>query len=219
MISRLGRGALLTKMDIKSAFRLLPVHPSDFNLLGFKLLGLYFVDKSLPMGCSYACALFEQFSSFLEWVVTHTTQRDSVVHYLDDCLFAGSKESDDSSFLASTFVRICSELGVPLANEKTVGPTSVLTYLGLEINTESMPVRIPTAKLLELRSNILLILNKTKVTLKELQSLTGIFNFCSRAIPAARAFNRQFYDAMAGLTNPRHYLRVTSALVGVLRSL
>ncbi|KAJ1161876.1 hypothetical protein NDU88_002356 [Pleurodeles waltl] len=32
----LGRGALLAKTDIESAFRLLPVHPDDYHLLGFQ---------------------------------------------------------------------------------------------------------------------------------------------------------------------------------------
>ena len=37
MVKKLGIGAKLAKMDIKSAFRLLPVYPGDFDLLGFKL--------------------------------------------------------------------------------------------------------------------------------------------------------------------------------------
>lgn len=35
MISSLGKGALLGKVHVKSAFRLIPVHQSDFELLGF----------------------------------------------------------------------------------------------------------------------------------------------------------------------------------------
>lgn len=35
MIARLGSGAYLAKSDIKSAFRLIPVSSTDFNLLGF----------------------------------------------------------------------------------------------------------------------------------------------------------------------------------------
>jgi hypothetical protein len=34
MISNLGKGALCGKIDIKSAFRLLIVSPSDFDLVG-----------------------------------------------------------------------------------------------------------------------------------------------------------------------------------------
>jgi hypothetical protein len=37
-------------MDIKAAFRLLPVYPGDFNLLGFKIDSVYFIDKCMPMG-------------------------------------------------------------------------------------------------------------------------------------------------------------------------
>lgn len=131
MVSSLGAGALLGKMDIKSAFRLLPIHPSDFQLLGFKLLGKYYVDKVLSLGCAMSCHLFESFSTFLDWVVKVQAGKDSVDHYLDDFLFAGARETDDCSLLMRVFVSVCGDLGVPLANDKTVGPSHVLSYLGL----------------------------------------------------------------------------------------
>ena len=56
--------AWLAKTDIKSAFRLLPVAPSDYELLGFKFQSQFFYDKCLPMGCSISCKLFETFSTF-----------------------------------------------------------------------------------------------------------------------------------------------------------
>ena len=34
------------------------------------------------------------------------------------------------------FLEICDELGVPIADEKLVGPVHVLTFLGLEIDTD-----------------------------------------------------------------------------------
>ena len=50
MISKLGSGALQTKMDIKSAFLFVPIYQSDFDLLGFFLInGLYHMDKCLPI--------------------------------------------------------------------------------------------------------------------------------------------------------------------------
>jgi hypothetical protein len=47
-----GKGALIGKKDIKSAFRHLPIYPGDFDLLGFKIGSNYYIDKCLPMGCS-----------------------------------------------------------------------------------------------------------------------------------------------------------------------
>lgn len=52
-ISKLGKGAL----DIKSAFRLVPVNPADFDLLGFSINALYYVEKCLPTGCSISCKI------------------------------------------------------------------------------------------------------------------------------------------------------------------
>ncbi|KAJ1162288.1 hypothetical protein NDU88_002756 [Pleurodeles waltl] len=50
MIKTAGRGALLAKADIESAFRLLPVHPDSYHLLGFQHNGQVFMDKAMPMG-------------------------------------------------------------------------------------------------------------------------------------------------------------------------
>ena len=48
----LGPNAWLAKTDIKSAFRLLPVSPSDYELLGFQFQNKFYYDKCLHMGCS-----------------------------------------------------------------------------------------------------------------------------------------------------------------------
>lgn len=212
MISHLGPAAWLGKMDIKSAFRLLKVRPLDFQLLGFRLLDKFYVDKVLSLGSSISCRLFENFSTFLEWLVKKESGKESVDHYLDDFLFAGAFQSSDCAFLMQTFSQLCDDLGVPLASNKTVGPTHVLVYLGLEIDTLEMCVRIPFDKLQFLRVLLLAYLDRKSITLKELQSLAGSLNFCARAIPGAIAFNRRFYDASIGLSNPRHHLRVSSAM-------
>jgi len=48
----------------------------------------------------------------------------------------------------NVFSELCQELRVPIANEKTEGPQKVMTFLGLEINTELMLVKIPYDKLI-----------------------------------------------------------------------
>ena len=69
MVFKLGKGALMAKRDIKSAFRLLPIHPNDFHLLGIKVDGKYYVDTMLPMGLCLSCSLFEKFATFIHWLV------------------------------------------------------------------------------------------------------------------------------------------------------
>ena len=51
--TRLGQGALLAKVDIKSAYRMVPVPPEDKLLLGMSWSGALYVDAALPFGlCS-----------------------------------------------------------------------------------------------------------------------------------------------------------------------
>ena len=50
-VLRLGKGALMCKTDIESAFRIIPVHPSDHKLLGYKWQSRYYFDSCLPFGC------------------------------------------------------------------------------------------------------------------------------------------------------------------------
>ena len=45
----------------------------------------------------------------------------------------------------------CRELGVPLATHKSVGPTTCLTFLGIEIDTLAMELRLPRDKLNRLK--------------------------------------------------------------------
>ena len=211
-IVQLGKNCQMGKMDVKSAFRLLPIHPDDFCLLGIQLQGMYFFDKMLPMGCALSCALWEKFATFLEWLVKHLYPDSCLHHYLDDFIFLGGQGTGLCLQTMSNFEQLCALLGVPLAEDKTAGPASILVFLGLELNSISFRIQIPADKLAKLKSSLTALLGKKKVTLKELQSLVGLLNFCTRAIPVARAFNRRFYDTMAGLTKPFHHIRLTVAI-------
>ena len=50
LIMEAGVGALLSKIDIKDAYRIVPVHPEDWTLLGIQWHGQYFMDTRLPFG-------------------------------------------------------------------------------------------------------------------------------------------------------------------------
>jgi hypothetical protein len=86
------------------------------------------VDKCLPFGCSVSCSKCENFSTFLEWVLKQQTNSSNVIHYLDNFLVAGNKGTDDCARLMANFNFICSDLGVSLAHEKTIGPTTNLVF-------------------------------------------------------------------------------------------
>jgi len=136
-------------MDIKSAFRLLPIHPQDFELLGF------------TFGCSISPKLFETFSTFLEHIIKSRLPNKKLLHYLDD--FSGghnTKEGCEGNM--KIFSETMHELGVPLADERTEGPSHVLVYLGLELDSESMVVRIPKENVDEVVKKLTAVCEKSK---------------------------------------------------------
>ena len=96
------------------------------------------------------------------------------------------------------------ELGIPIEEKKTVGPTTGLDFLGFTIDTLHMMVKIAQDKLVRLRISLLDVLTKKKITLSNLESVTGLMLFCSKAIPSARAFIRRLYDLIASVNNKKN---------------
>ena len=208
-----GVGSYLVKIDIKSAFRLLPIHPDDFELLGMQYQGKYFIDKCLPFGLSVSCALFEKFSTFLEWCLKHYTGSDQIIHYLDDYA-ACDKQVQGAKSILDKSLSLFASLGVPIAENKIEGPSTSIKFLGLEVDTVAMLVKIPVDKLQNLRSSIDALLHRQgkKITLRELQSMIGKLNFACRAVLPGRAFCRRLIDATCGVNKPYHRIRVSKEM-------
>ena len=66
-VQALGTGTLMAKVDIESAYRLIPVHPDDRPLLGFQWRGSVFSDAMLPFGLRSAPKIFNAVADALEW--------------------------------------------------------------------------------------------------------------------------------------------------------
>lgn len=85
-ILRLGQGSFLAKTDIESAFRLIPLRPSDYELFGMYWQGSYYYDKVLPFGLRSAPYLFNQLSEAIEWILLTKCSISFVCHIIDDFL-------------------------------------------------------------------------------------------------------------------------------------
>jgi len=85
-ILALGRGCLLTKVDVEKAFRVIPVHPSQWHLLGFSWNGGFYFDTVLSMGGRSSPYLFNVIADAAEWVCKNNYSMDFLIHLLDDFL-------------------------------------------------------------------------------------------------------------------------------------
>lgn len=184
----LGPGALLAKIDIQNAYRLVPIHPADRRFLGVSWQGSVYVDCQLPFGLATAPAIFNAIAEALEWILRSRGVRH-VIHYLDDFLLLGHPNSDECAIALHTTLATCHELGVPLAADKVEGPAPLLTFLGIQLNTMTMSLGLPADKLASLRDLLLRIQGMKCIrNAHQLQSLIGHLNHMCQVMPLGRAF-------------------------------
>ena len=82
-------GSSLSKIDVRSAYRTVPVHPEDRWLLGMLWEGQLFVDTVLPFGLRSAPKLFTAVADAVEWIAK-LRGIQPLFHYLDDFLLVSS---------------------------------------------------------------------------------------------------------------------------------
>ncbi|XP_055335738.1 uncharacterized protein LOC129586500 [Paramacrobiotus metropolitanus] len=186
-----GKGAVMAKMDIKSAFRLIPVRRADWNLLGFKISGEYFFDIVLPFGCRSSPYIFEFFSLAVHWCVGKRARLVTLLHYVDDFFFVGKPRTIECSLLMQSMEAVCSELGVPLALDKTEGPATRLTFLGIVLDSVAQTLSLPNNKQLDIMETLKNWVGRESCTTNELQSLIGTLSFASKCVPSSRLFTRR----------------------------
>ena len=107
-------------------------------------------------------------------------------------------------------VDLFARLNIPLAPEKLVGPAKILVFLGIEIDTELMVIRLPEDKLAEILHLLELWACRKKCTKRELLSLLGSLNFASRIIKCGRLFLRRLIDVSKTVSRYEHRISLNA---------
>lgn len=208
ILSRLGKGALLAKVDLKSAFRMVPVHRDDWELLGIYWKQAYYVDTCLPFGLRSAPYLFNQFAEALQWILQNNYDFRWLIHYLDDYLIISHTDSPECKHLLERFLRVCELLGIPVAMDKVDGPATVIIFLGLELDSVLQQIRLPAEKLKAILKELDEWRQRRKATKRQLLSLVGKLSFAARAVPAGCLFTRRLIKLATTVKQLHHCVRL-----------
>ena len=206
-----GQGTLMGKTDVKSAFRIVPVHPDDRPLLGMQWRDKLFVDATLPFGLRSAPKIFNAVADALQWVIKEHGV-SFLEHYLDDFITIGSPSSNECHNNMDTLFHVCNILGVPLAEDKTVHPTTSIVFLGIEIDSVEQELRLPVDKLSRISSCLDAWMARKRATKRELESLAGTLEDAAKIIKPGRTFLRRIYDTISTLAKQNHHTHINKAL-------
>ena len=204
----LCEGEYLSTVDISDAYRAIHTDPSSRKKQGLSWdLGqgtVYLRDNRLCMGLASAPYVFNRISDFVVRVLTRegTTR---CVNYLDDfCIVSTSAEQGrlDQRHL----IGILRHMGFDISFKKLTDPARVNRFLGIEIDSVEMCVRLPQDKMSRLQESVESYRHREHATKKELDQLAGLLAHCSTVLRGGRTFSRRIYDLCA--TEKRAYARI-----------
>ena len=152
-IATYGRGAMLIKLDIRSAYRVVPIHPEDRWLMGMLWEGSLYIDTALPFSLRSAPKIFTVLAGTAEWIVRQQGV-EFVIHYLDDFLVVTAAGKQQGSYAMCLLLETFEHLGLPIAWDKLEGPSTCLTFLRFELDSIQGEIRLPWQKLGDIKSEV-----------------------------------------------------------------
>ena len=183
-----GKNALLCKVDISNAFKIMPIKSCQWPYFCVKWKNQYYVYVRLVFGCRSSPKIFDTLSQALCWIATNNYGIETIFHLLDDFLTVDQSDSCIGERTMALLTLIFGRLHIPLAHHKCIGPTVCLEYLGIILDSSKMEARLPMDKVQRILQFIEGLLGETRCTKLKLLQLLGHFNFASRVVLPGRSF-------------------------------
>ena len=169
-----------------------------------------FIDASLPFGLRSAPRIFSAVAAILECRAKFEGV-SQVLHYLDDFLIIAPADSQRGEQDLHTMLSLFNRLQVPVASEKIEGPTTCLTFLGIELDTDSLILRLPADKLEALKVMVREWLSRKSCSVRDLQSLAGKLQHACKVVRPGRTFLRRVFELLKGCVRRQQFVRLNAA--------
>ena len=187
----LGRGAHLYKIDISRAFRHIKVDPLDYDLLGLHWRHVY-VDTCVLFGSRHGSQIFQRVSD----AVRHIMRRHGhkVINYVDD--YVGFGVPTDARASYDLLYDLLQKLGLTVSQKKLVPPATLVTCLGVVINTITGTIAIPTDKLCQICDTVKHWKHRKRCSRRQLQSLLVHLLYIHKCVKPARYFLNRMLNTL-----------------------
>ncbi len=195
-------GSWMAKVDLHSAYRSIPLHPSNYAFTGLKWHftgdseATTLLDTKLPFGASLAPLIFNRITQSIRRMMQRRGYE--IVVYLDDFLIV------ESSFVKcltalNVLLALLNRLGFYIVWGKMEGPSQRITFLGVIIDSLSLQLELPAEKLSELSSLLRSACKKRHIRKRTLQQLLGKLNWAAQVIRGGRTFLWRLIDKCSSL--------------------
>ena len=213
VVCMLEENDYMSVIDIKSAYRAVPIRADHRTYVGFKWeIGgreRTFVDNRLCFGLRLGPSYFNLISSFIYDTLTNVFSI-RVVNYLDDFIVIAPSH-EECMFAQSRVVDLLRFLGFHVAFEKITSPSRITTFLGIEIDSEKMELRLPESKLVKLKYILNTYGDREEISKHDLESLGGLLSHCAHLVRGGKIFCRCIYQLYKDmLARGKRWIRIPS---------
>ena len=126
-------------------------------------------------------------------------------------------DSTGATLASSMATKVFLSTGIPVAEHKTEGPTTSLTFLSILIDTSLFQLRLPLEKLIRLRSLVKVWQAKKSCTRKELESFVGHLAHAAMVIRLGRIFFRSLFLLLSTTARPHFHIRLNTSVCADLQ--
>ena len=207
-------GCFMAKVDIQSAYRHIKLSEHSKRVTGLKWQfgskTVYLRDTRLCFGSKLGPGIFHRISQAVRRMLVRRGLTATVV-YLDD-FFIKADTFEDCLAALNLLISLLRKLGFNINWKKVVDPTTRITFLGIEVDSIAMCLRLPDEKLVQVRQELSRFLLRKRASKKQLQSLAGKLNFCASVVYGGRVFSRRIINTINLLKEGSHKIKLSSSI-------
>ena len=194
-IMQLGVYCKLYKVDLARGYKQIYICPLDIEKMGFTSDGRMFFDCTLSMGSRSSARCCQRVTNAIVYI--YTKWGYFAINYLDDIGGAEQEHKADEAF--AILRKLLVDFGLAEARNKSCAPAHVMVFLGIEVNSILLTLRIPEGKLCEILNLLESWESKVVATRKEVQQLAGSLNFVARCVRSGRVYLSRILNFLRGL--------------------
>lgn len=138
------------------------------------------------------------------------------LHNLDDFLMMGRAKTEECEWNLQLIKTICEFVGVPLKVEKIEGPSSILVFLGILLDTIKQEINLQHQKLEELKCLVAVWSSCTK---RELLQLFGKLAHETKVVVPGCTFLQRIIDTSTTVKHLDYHIKLLSEFASDLISM
>ena len=204
----------MAKVDLKSAYRSVKISEHSHQVTGLKWdfngKTVYLRDTKLCFGARLSPGIFHRLTQAVKRMMSRRGF-DLVIVYLDDFLII-SKNKHQCALALQELIKLLRKLGFNIHWGKVVDPTTKITFLGIELDSDTMSLRLPRDKLISFRQELQNFLSRKRASKRQLQSLAGRLSWAAGVVKGGRVFLRRIFNQINALKHVSHKAIITPAV-------